>query len=139
MAVTKLEVAIETIVRSRFPSGEPREVDYVKRLAPYNIARVRVERLGRDVARVHWVFVPPAFRGLGLGGELLADVLRDCDRERLTVTLVAKACGTMPQRPLERWYEAFGFRGRDREADGGLEMSRRPFPRPVSRRLRKAA
>src|SRR5262249_17296745 len=96
--IRKLERhSVEKIVRSRFKSGEVREVDYAIRLAPFNIARVRVERLGPSVARVHWVFVPPAYRGQGLGNDILAQVLKDADREGLVVTLVAKACGTMPQ------------------------------------------
>jgi GNAT superfamily N-acetyltransferase len=130
---------IERVARSRFASGDVREVDYALRLAPYNIARIRVERIGPHLARVHWVFVPPAYRGQGLGGDLLAEVIRDADRDRRTLTLVAKACGTMAQRPLERWYESYGFRGRLRDHEGGLEMARRPaIEKAASRRLRVA-
>lgn len=130
---------VQRIARSRFPSGEAREIDYTIRLGKGALAKVRVERLGPSLERIHWVHVPPAYRGLGLGGDLLALVLRDADRDRLTVTLLARACGTMPQRPLERWYGSYGFRGRGRDEEGALEMVRRPAAaRAASRRLRVA-
>jgi GNAT superfamily N-acetyltransferase len=114
-------------------------VEYTIRLAPYNIARVKVERLARDRAYVHWVFVPPAFRGLGLGQVLLRRVLADADREGLTVALVAKSCGTMAQSPLERWYAENGFVARGPAEDGGTKMVRAPRIRASSRRHRRVA
>ncbi len=115
------------------------DVEYSIRLAPFNIARVKVERLSRDRAFVHWVFVPPAFRGLGLGQVILRRVLADADREGLTVALVAKACGTMAQSPLERWYAENGFVARGPAEDGGTKMVRAPRVRASSRRHKRVA
>jgi GNAT superfamily N-acetyltransferase len=113
-------------------------LEYSLRLAPGNIARVRLERTGPSRAFVHWVHVPPAFRGRGIGQVILARVLKDADREGVTISLVAKACGTMAQSPLERWYAVNGFLRRGKAKDGGTCMVRRPVERTASRRLRVA-
>jgi GNAT superfamily N-acetyltransferase len=116
-------------------------LEYSVRLAPYNIARVRLERLSAQRIFVHWVYVPPAFRACGIGGVLLTRVLRDADREGLTVSLVARACGTMAQAPLESWYGRFGFRPRGLVPEGGRAMVRPAAARAAtarSRRLRVA-
>jgi GNAT superfamily N-acetyltransferase len=112
--------------------------DYSVRLAPYNIARVKLERLGPHRAFVHWVFVPPLFRGRGIGSVLLERVLRDADREGVTLALVAKACGTLAQGVLETWYAENGFVRRGAHPEGGTKMTRRPVDRTTSRRLRVA-
>src|SRR5581483_5089390 len=116
--------------------------EYALRLAPYNIARIKLERLARDRAFIHWVYVPPAFRGRGLGQVLLDRVLADADREGVHLALVAKACAKlgakpMGQNPLEGWYAQNGFIRRGRAADGGMKMSRRPFDRVASRRHKR--
>jgi len=113
--------------------------EYSLRLAPYNIARIKIERLARDRAFIHWVYVPPAFRGRGLAQLLLDKALADADREGVHLSLVAKACGTMSQSPLEGWYAQNGFVRRGRAEDGGMKMSRRPFDRAASRRHRRVA
>jgi GNAT superfamily N-acetyltransferase len=113
--------------------------DYSLRLAPYNIARIKVERLSTDRAFIHWVYVPPAFRGRGLGQVLLDRVLADADREGVHLSLVAKACGTMTQNPLEGWYGQNGFVRRGKAEDGGMKMTRRPYDRAASRRVRRVA
>jgi GNAT superfamily N-acetyltransferase len=113
--------------------------DYSLRLAPYNIARIKVERLADDRAFIHWVYVPPAFRGRGLGQVLLDQVLADADREGIHLSLVARACGTMAQRPLEGWYGQNGFIRRGKAEEGGIKMSRRPFDRVASRRHKRVA
>lgn len=109
--------------------------EYRIRLAPFNIARVRVERRGPRAAFVHWVYVPPAFRGQGLGQLILQRVLRDADRAGVTLALIAKACGTLAQSPLERWYADNGFVPGRRVREGGRRMVRAPLG---SRRLRVA-
>lgn len=113
--------------------------EYSLRLAPYNIARIKLERLAPDRAFIHWVYVPPAFRGRGLGQVLLDRALADADREGIHLSLVAKACGTMSQNPLEGWYAQNGFIRRGRTEDGSMKMSRRPFVRVASRRLKRVA
>ena len=117
--------------RTRIPLVEkvPGEVslgvEYLVRLAPYNIARVRVEHLGRSRAFVHWVYVPPAFRGRGLGQLILGRVLADADRDGVSLHLIARSCGTLAQTPLEQWYAANGFVRRGRASDGTMPMTRR--------------
>lgn len=113
--------------------------EYSLRLAPYNIARIKLERLSDDRAFIHWVYVPPAFRGRGLGQVLLDRVLADADREGVHLSLVAKACGTMAQNPLEGWYAQNGFVRRGRDHEGAMKMSRRPFDRAASRRHKRVA
>lgn len=121
-------------------SGETLGSDYSVRLAPYNIARIKVERLGAKRAFIHWVYVPPAYRGLGLGQVLMNRVLVDADQEGVAIALVAKACGTMAQSPLEHWYAQNGFVRRGPAEDGGTKMVRAPrAARTASRRHRRVA
>ena len=75
----------------------------------------------------------------GDGEVLLARVLRDADKEGVSLSLIAKACGTMSQNPLEEWYRANGFTRRGRAPDGGERMVRAPQPRAQSRRLKRVA
>ena len=113
--------------------------EYAIRLAPYNIARIKLERLSRERAYIHWVYVPPAYRGHGLGQVLMDRVLADADREGVAIALVAKACGTMAQSPLERWYAQNGFARRGPAEEGGTKMLRAPQARAASRRHRRVA
>lgn len=113
--------------------------EYSIRLAPYNIARVKLERLSRERAYIHWVYVPPAYRGRGLAQVLMDRVLADADREGVAISLVAKACGTMAQAPLEGWYAQNGFAPRGPAEEGGTKMVRGPRPRSSSRRHRRVA
>ncbi len=119
--------------------GRGSAIDYSIRLAPYNIARIKVERLARDRSYIHWVFVPPAYRGLGLGQILMNRVLQDADREGVSISLVAKACGTMGQAPLEEWYATNGFVRRGPAEEGGIKMVRPPSARASSRRHKRVA
>jgi len=119
--------------------GRGAALDYTIRLAPYNIARIKVERLARDRSYIHWVFVPPAYRGLGLGQILMNRVLQDADREGVAISLVAKACGTMAQAPLEEWYAQNGFVRRGPAEEGGIKMVRLPAVRTASRRHKRVA
>jgi len=134
-----MPAALQSDPRIEKTQGNGACFEYSMRLAPFNIARVRVERLSRDRAFIHWVYVPPAHRGLGLGQVLLRRVLADADRESLTISLVAKACGTMAQSPLELWYAENGFVRRGPAEDGGTKMVRAPQQRAASRRHRKVA
>ena len=114
-------------------------LEYSIRLAPWNIARIRLERLSAVRFYVHWVYVPPAYRSAGIGGILLARVLKDADREGITLCLEARACGEISQAALESWYRAHGFRdARGPVHHGGRAMSRSPI-RSASRRLRVAS
>lgn len=118
MAVATLS-KIATRNRTRPSQGSAFEVakvpdvgmgeSYSVRLGRGNIARIQLGRRRASRYFVHWVYVPPAWRGHGLGETLLRRVLRDADRAGISLSLVAKACGTMDQETLERWYERHGF------------------------------
>jgi GNAT superfamily N-acetyltransferase len=83
--------------------------EYSVRLAPGEIARIKLQRLAHDQSWIDWVYVPPAWRDCGLGGQLLRHVLRDADAFGVRLTLEARACGDTDQAALERWYERMGF------------------------------
>jgi GNAT superfamily N-acetyltransferase len=107
---------------------------YSVRLGPGNIARIQLERRGGGRYFIHWVYVPPTYRGRGLGEILLRRVLRDADRMGVTLSLVAKACGTMDQANLELWYARHGFVP-GRLVKLGRTMSRAPRSAEQGRRV----
>lgn len=113
---------------------------YSIRLAPGAIARINLERRAAHRYFVHWVYVPPGFRGQGLGDVLLRRVLRDADRGGITLTLQAKACGHLEQEQLERWYSSHGFvPGRLGRLGKALVRWMTRAPRAASSRLKRVA
>jgi ribosomal protein S18 acetylase RimI-like enzyme len=83
--------------------------EYSVRLAPYAIARIKLERVGPDHLFIDWVYVPPGWRDQGLGGQLMRRVLEDADAHGVRLSLEARACGDTDQAALERWYRSLGF------------------------------
>jgi GNAT superfamily N-acetyltransferase len=113
---------------------------YSIRLGPGAIARINLERRAAHRYFVHWVYVPPGFRGQGLGDVLLRKVLRDADRAGVSLSLLAKACGHLAQEQLERWYASHGFvPGRLVRLGKELTRSMTRAPRAASSRLRRVA
>ncbi len=122
----------------RLPAGGV-GTSYVLRLGPGSIARIELERRGPWRYFVHWVYVPPGFRGCGVGEVLLRRVLRDADRASVTLSLVARACGTtVDQATLEAWYVRHGFvPGRHNKL--GRLMTRPPRDHETRAHARRAA
>ena len=83
--------------------------DYSVRLAPGAIARIKLEKVSAHHSFIDWVYVPPGWRDLGLGGQLMRRVLKDADAFGVRLSLEARACGDTDQAALERWYEGLGF------------------------------
>lgn len=83
--------------------------EYSVRLAPGAIARIKLQEVGPDHFWIDWVFVPPGWRDVGLGGQLMRRVLKDADAFGVRLSLEARACGGADQAALERWYQGFGF------------------------------
>ncbi len=77
--------------------GEPGRAglgaEYRVKVAPGAIARIKLTRLSRREAWIDWVYVPPGYRDLGLGGQLLRRVLADADQAGVRLSLEARACG----------------------------------------------
>lgn len=93
--------------------------EYSVRLAPYAIARIKLERVTAEHSWIDWVYVPPGFRDAGLGGQLMRRVLQDADTHGVRLSLEARACGDTDQAALERWYEGFGFMRTGKRGDFG--------------------
>jgi ribosomal protein S18 acetylase RimI-like enzyme len=93
--------------------------EYSVRLAPYAIARIKLDRVSADHFWIDWVYVPPGFRDAGLGGQLMRRVLQDADAHGVRLSLEARACGETDQAALERWYEKFGFVRTGKRGDFG--------------------
>lgn len=89
--------------------GEGVATDYAVRLAPYQIARIKLDPLTPNHYWIDWVFVPEAYRGQGLARQLMLHVLRDADRMGVRLSLEPRACGGVDQKALEAWYRGFGF------------------------------
>lgn len=83
--------------------------DYSCRLAPKNIARIKLERRSSGHYWIDWVFVPPAYRAYGLGRHLMDEVVADADAHGMQLSLEARACAGLSQERLEAWYGRFGF------------------------------
>ncbi len=86
--------------------------EYRVKVAPGAIARIKLTRLSRREAWIDWVYVPPGYRDLGLGGQLLRRVLADADQAGVRLSLEARSCGQtgrVDQGALETWYERHGF------------------------------
>src|SRR5688500_171977 len=83
--------------------------EYSVRLAPYAIAKIKLDRVSAEHSWIDWVYVPPGYRDAGLGGQLMRRVLQDADTYGVRLSLEARACGDTDQAALERWYEGFGF------------------------------
>ncbi|MBX3468683.1 MAG: GNAT family N-acetyltransferase [Planctomycetes bacterium] len=83
--------------------------DYSVRLAPGAIARIKLSEVAPGHSWIDWVYVPPDWRDLGLGGQLMRRVLEDADRHGVRLSLEARACGDTDQAALERWYQGLGF------------------------------
>lgn len=110
---TKLEPASDSGRLLRFEprlekDGEGLATEYALRLAPRNIARVRL-RVAEDKAWIDWVFVPPSYRGKGIAGRVLREVCADADLAGVSLGLEARACAGLTQAQLEAWYGSFGF------------------------------
>lgn len=100
--------------------------DYSVRLGKGQIARIKLEQQTPTDAWIDWVFVPPAHRGKGLAGRLMARVLADADAAGITVSLEPRACAGLDQGALERWYQGFGFGDTGRRGDFGPIYQRAP-------------
>lgn len=110
------------LVESRTPSGRLMRLvaqvdkdangmatDYAVRLAPYQIARIRLEPLTPSHYWIDWVYVPEAYRGQGLARQLMLHVIKDADRAGVRLSLEPRACGGVDQEALQAWYRSFGF------------------------------
>jgi GNAT superfamily N-acetyltransferase len=100
--------------------------DYSCRLAPKNIARIKLERRSSDHYWIDWVFVPPAYRAYGLGRRLMEDVVADADHHGVRLSLEARACAGLSQERLEAWYGRFGFVKTPFRGDFGPILVRAP-------------
>jgi GNAT superfamily N-acetyltransferase len=83
--------------------------EYSLRLAPKNIARIRLTRSDETHTWIDWVFVPTDYRGTGVAGRILREVIADADAEGVEIGLEARACAGLEQAALESWYGRFGF------------------------------
>lgn len=90
-------------------NGDGLATDYAVRLAPYQIARIKLEPIGPRHFWIDWVYVPEAYRGQGLARQLMQHVLKDADRAGTRLSLEPRACGGADQAALEAWYRGFGF------------------------------
>jgi ribosomal protein S18 acetylase RimI-like enzyme len=88
--------------------------DYKSRYkgASYQLVLYRKKPVGRlycwesaEEVRVIDISILPEFRGKGLGGALLADVIKAAKRQKKPVTL-----HVYPDNPAKRLYERLGFR-----------------------------
>lgn len=94
-------------------------------------ARARLYETGDPGTRhLRFLEVPLSLRGRGLGNRLLELVLRDADREGITLELAAVPLeeGAIGKKDLVRWYTGKGFV----LEDDGETMIRLPHSLPVS-------
>ncbi|RMG17877.1 MAG: N-acetyltransferase [Planctomycetota bacterium] len=111
--------------------------EYSCRLAPGQIARVRLSRRSRTQFWIDWVHVPPAHRDRGVGRHLFAAVLADADALGVRLGLEARACAGLSQERLEAWYGSMGFERTPLRGDFGPIMLRSAQRRVLS--VRRAA
>jgi GNAT superfamily N-acetyltransferase len=111
--------------------------DYSCRLAPRNIARIKLTERSPGHFWIDWVFVPPAFREYGLGRKLMRKVIADADALGIRVSLEARACAGLSQAKLEAWYGSMGFVKTPFCATFGPILVR--MPRRKTKRTRRAA
>ncbi len=100
--------------------------DYSCKLAPRNIARIKLEQRSGGHFWIDWVFVPPAYRAYGLGRRLMNEVIADADLHRVRLSLEARACAGLSQESLEDWYGRFGFVKTPFRGDFGPILVRTP-------------
>ena len=77
--------------------------------------KVAVAELLEDVLEKKWwlCFIkvsPGKCRGRGYGRKVLEEVLRDADREGVTLFLMIHPFGEMTEKQLSAWYRRNGFR-----------------------------
>jgi GNAT superfamily N-acetyltransferase len=100
--------------------------DYSCKLAPKNIARIKLERRSERHFWIDWVFVPPAHRASGLGRRLMNEVVADANLHGVRLSLEARACAGLSQESLEEWYGRFGFVKTPFRGDFGAILVRAP-------------
>lgn len=109
--------------------------DYSYRLAPKEIARIRLTVKSATHSWIDWVFTPPSARGTGVGRRLMDDVITDADAQGVRLSLEARACAGLDQDTLEAWYAGFGFQKSGIRGEFGPVMVRQP----IAMQLRRVA
>ena len=85
---------------------------YVEPIGEYEQAQVEVVRVCSGACVVDQLYVPPRYRGLGIGRLLMNRVIQDADDEYeiLIVHIVPFGVISMTTEALRDWYERLDFR-----------------------------
>jgi predicted GNAT family N-acyltransferase len=85
---------------------------YIVKVAPHRIAIADLskhhDRLNTYV--IHRINVPKEFRGQGHARELMRQIIKDADRENVTLTLGISPSDGLTFEQLRQWYERRGFK-----------------------------
>lgn len=105
---------------------------YYRRLGPIAVAVLDVceldltqEGVPEGTLWIPRVNVPPAYRGQGIGSELLRECCADADATGTDLCLAPSSSGEMSDAELEAWYARYGFKRHGAELKCGRLLVRR--------------
>jgi hypothetical protein len=83
---------------------------YYRKLSPYKLAISDLcdyYNKGMLITRIN---VPKEFRGKGVGSEILKDIIRDSDKDKIVLFLEIQPSDGLNFKQLEDWYIRYGFK-----------------------------